>query len=192
MVFTKDQTRIKLSDWQKEQGILGINNFVSENCSTNDDSQVVVGETVRNAGEGTKKEYRMIWEQLRSFAIYREDYQTATILSRDMCPHNPLPVKPQTLCEFLMWKTSSEGTPLYEFQTTLPVRYRDEDGTYPLLCTGDWKSPGPIRKFRGAINYLHRLYSHLRSAYMPKCRDCDSAQANTAKTFKLVSTPAEP
>jgi hypothetical protein len=161
MVFSKDQTRIKLPAWQEAEAIQKILNFVIENDLVIGDSGEVVGETTRNAGPGTINEHRMIWQQLRGFAILREDFQSATILSRDMCPVNPLPVKPETLAEFLLWKTQDRGNTLYEFQSTLEVRIRTDEGTAPFPCTGDWKSPGPIRKFRGAISYLHNMYKHL-------------------------------
>jgi hypothetical protein len=36
--------------------------------------EVVTGETKRHANESTINKYQSIWNQLRSFAVLREDY----------------------------------------------------------------------------------------------------------------------
>jgi hypothetical protein len=187
MLFTVTQTRILLNEWQEAQGVVGINNFIdsyqlsrSERVVVVDGTEttvavVVTGETERSAQAGTKEEYHQIWNQVRSFSVLREDWQSACILTRHMCPTNPLPVRPSTICEYMRFKYQKPGTIVCEYGTQTPILVRhgsgDED-VEVLEATGDWHSPMVINKFRASLKYLHRLYNHLREGYSPSCDFC--------------------
>jgi hypothetical protein len=187
MPFSVDQTRIVLSDWQEAQGVVGINQFIESyqltpnervvvrNGTEEMETVVVTGETERSAQVGTKNEYRTIWNQVRSFCVIREDWQSACILTRHMCPLNPLPVKPSTLCEYMRFKYQKPGTIVCEYGTQTPVLVvhgTGEEDVEVLLAIGDWHAPMVINKFRAAMKYLHRMYVHLREAYVPRCEYC--------------------
>jgi hypothetical protein len=175
----KDQSRITLTAWQEERGISGIKNFIKSNRLTRSDRGVVTGETRRHAKQGTIKEYQSIWYQLRSFAILREDYQSAALLTRELCPDNPLPVRPELLSEYIQWKSMDKGKNLYVYKTRTLVQYRTSEDEFVVLKTnGDWKSPGPIYKFRAAMGYLHKLYDNLCQQYFSKCQYCVALQLN--------------
>jgi hypothetical protein len=91
MLF-KDQSRIMLTDYQLARGVAGIYRFIALNNLQVNERGVVTGETVCHAKPSTIAEYKCIWYQVFCFAILREDYQSCSVLHRELCPNNPLPV----------------------------------------------------------------------------------------------------
>jgi hypothetical protein len=187
MLFTVTQTRILLNEWQEAQGVAGILSFIDSyqlarnerlvvaNGISTTETVVVTGETERSAQACTKTEYHQIWNQVRSFAVVREDYQSACILTREMCPFNPLPVRPSTLCEYMKFKYQKAGTIVCEYGTDTPILIKHGPGSDEcevLEATGNWHAPMVINKFRAAMKYLHRMYTHLREGYIPSCSYC--------------------
>jgi hypothetical protein len=204
MPFPLLDTRIVLTAWQERRGVAGINAYIEANglrpnirvvtrarhpiddddFFENDEEfeeevvterVVVEGATERSANKKTRQEYRGMWQQLRCFAVLREDYQSAALLTREICPFNPLPILPSTLCEYLRYKYEKKGKVLCEHKTETPVRFRWGPGTddwETLRCVGEWNAPKVLNKFRASVNYLHRLYPMLRGEYQEKCPDC--------------------
>jgi hypothetical protein len=142
---------------------------------------LITGQTERGANTKTVEEYKAIWGQELCFAILREDYQTAPLMSCDICPFNPLPAKPSTLIEYMRWKYYRRGEPVCEFGTPNPIVYQFSPGIEDyemLVATGDWNSPQVVNKFRASMKLVHKIYDHLRVLYVPKCTDCWNANQN--------------
>jgi hypothetical protein len=92
---------------------------------------------------------------------------------------NPLPVRPETICEYMQFKYLPAGTPVCMYQSSVPIFFRtDEDKWDELLSTGDWKAPTCLAKFPAALKSLHQLYPHLRTGYYPVCSECVRANAD--------------
>jgi hypothetical protein len=204
MLFTVTQTRILLNEWQEAQGVAGILSFIDSyqlarnerlvvaNGISTTETVVVTGETERSAQACTKTEYHQIWNQVRSFAVVREDYQSACILTREMCPFNPLPVRPSTLCEYMKFKYQKAGTIVCEYGTDTPILIKHGPGSDEceiLEATGDWHAPMVINKFRAAMKYLHRMYTHLREGYIPSCSYCVTINQDHVGTGMYLACP---
>jgi hypothetical protein len=173
-----NQSRIVLSDWQNSTANDGIDLFLTTNQLHRTVGSTVTGDTVRNACPRTVNEYMSIWNQVLKFAILREDYQSASLLSRTKTPNNPLPVRPQLLAEYINWKSLRPEEHLYVYKTSTRIQYRTGHSTWEYLHpTGDWNCKVPLHKFRSAIMYLHRLYDNLRQQYLSKCMDCIMQQS---------------
>jgi hypothetical protein len=182
--FSTDQTRIRLNEWQESQAVVGINKFITDNSLTRS-TYIVVGETERVANEDTKREYEAIWYQLYCFAVLREDYQSAALLNRELCPANPLPLKPETICEYMQFKYHWRHHPVCAYKTTTPIVYRTgplPEDTAVLRAMGDWNAPHVVDKFRASLGYLHRLHPNLRIPYSPRCVECVSANVGIDST----------
>jgi hypothetical protein len=101
----KDQTKLVLSEWQIERGNAGICRYLTEFDLLPNPAGPIVYPLQAKAKARTVKEYQLIVDCLRNFAILCEDYQTACVLTPDKCPDYPSPPRAATLCEFMRWKT---------------------------------------------------------------------------------------
>jgi hypothetical protein len=182
-IYTMNQPRLILNDWQQETGTVGINQFLSSNQLVRTGTAIVTGDTVRSTCAGTIAEYHGIWLQLLNFAIVREDYQSASLLARALAPDNPLPIRPQLLAEFLCYKSLQKEEYLFEYKTNTRIMYRtSETSSQYLNPTGDWNCKVAVYKFRSAVLFLHRLYNNLRSQYFAQCVHCVLQQESKSCT----------
>jgi hypothetical protein len=133
--FSLDQTQIRLNVWQEAQAGIGINKFITNHSLTRS-THIVVGETERVANEDTKREYEGIWYQLYCFAVLWEDYQSAALLNRKLCPANPLPLKPETIFKYMQFKYHWHDHMVCVYKTTVPVPYQKILQYLPLWGIG--------------------------------------------------------
>jgi hypothetical protein len=172
-----ENTNIVLNEWQQANAAIQIQNFLSDHGMTPNPNGVRTGNSVKNAKPRTKKQYAYVNDQFRCFAILREDFQTACFLTEDMCPEVPLPPKPSTICEYLLYKSEKSGTILHEYQTRRPAIVRNGNESTSMICTGQWKSPVCIYKFCAALGSVLYRYDEFRGSYTSKCYECIVAQS---------------
>lgn len=153
----------------QRRGELGIRNFMQVNNLQIPENPVEICTTTDSACATTLKIYSDRWEDLLRFCYLRGDYRSACILNRRICPSNPLPCKPETLAEYIEYKSSLSDTLLNIHGTTVPAL--DVLGK-PIYCQNAWHAPTPIMQYLAAILKVHKYYEDLRGMYVEACIEC--------------------
>lgn len=150
-------------------GEVGVRKFIQLNKLKTTDNPIEISTAIDSAKESTLKLYTERWQDLLRFCYLRGDYQSACILDRSCCPENPLPCKPETLAEYIEYKSSPTATLRNKYGTTVPAL--DVLGNQ-IYCRNAWHSPTPVQQYLAAILKLHKYYADLREGYIEACVDC--------------------
>lgn len=150
-------------------GELGVAKFIQVNKLELPDNPLEITTRTDSASASTLKNYSERWQDLLRFCYLRGDYQSACILVRATCPKSPFPCKPQTLAEYVEYKSFDTAKVLNKHGTNVPAL--DVQGNL-IYCIDAWHSPQPIMKYMAAILKLHKYYAHLRGDYVEACTDC--------------------
>jgi hypothetical protein len=118
---------------------------------------------------GQRKLYEDRWKDMRKFFCMIGDYQSALIVSRDVCPDFPLPIKPASLCAYASFYCNDVGTTVMHYATDQPIL--DRRGNH-ITALGLWHSPNNVNKLQAGVKALHQLYEHLRFVYSLPCSEC--------------------
>ncbi len=152
-------------------GYIGIANFILENGLDNEAPPLKIRTSLSNAKAATMKEKYARWREMLEFCFLIGEYQSATILERNKCPSNPLPVLPKTIVEYLYFKTLSVDTVLLDSVTREPL-YTVEEEPKKIMCVNQWKEKGAIDKYKAALSTLHSVYPEYCGAYSDVCKYC--------------------
>ena len=120
--------------------------------------------------ETTLKEYKRLWAEMQRFFMLIGDYQSALLCDNDLCPTNPNPFLPRSVCLYLDYKC---GTPGSLLRDTEGEEVLDVDDN-PILIAGTYQSPSSVNKVHSSICFLHQtLYpDHLADHYTTNCARC--------------------
>mmetsp|Transcript_10894 Transcript_10894/g.24331 ORF Transcript_10894/g.24331 Transcript_10894/m.24331 type:complete len:767 (+) Transcript_10894:832-3132(+) len=163
-----------LSPAYKEWSIIQIKSYLREGSFDMHGPMHIVDRTARGANEATINEYHAQYKELHVFSCILGDWRTAALSCRHeddenrMCPSNPEPADPHTICKYIMWKCLSSGEELL-FKGS---RVKDINGRDVRPRIQQWHSPQCVSKFLASIKALHEVYENLKGDYMDKCDSC--------------------
>lgn len=129
----------------------------------------------------TINEYKSCWDDLYQFCLLRKDYRSATLLNREMCVQNPLPMKPSTIAEYFQYCCEPAGTKLLEYGND--ICSKEDDNKVPIYCTGRWRAPGNLAKCKTAIETIHEKYDLLDDRYKDACNRCIAINMDKTHNF---------
>ena len=159
----------KITPEINDLGVAGITCFIKENNLNNKQPPLNITSGNSTDNQNTLKDYSNRWADICRFCMIIEDYQSATLLNRTLCPSNPFPMLPSTIAQYFDYCTLPKGQPLLKSGSTEQVL--DGSGT-AVLCTGRWNAPINIEKCKTAIDLLHTKYDNLNGPYRPTCEIC--------------------
>ena len=154
---------------------------------------VITGSDKRSNSVGTDAgqtstivRYQQFWRHLLDFCIEIGDYESAGILcrknvltkDRDYSPADPIPVKLDTVINFMMMRVLEEGKVLTHHATDLPVL--NAQG-HQILCMGDWHSTNQVQLYSNALSKVHSKYASTSGEYLSECSECQRLSQSDPK-----------
>jgi hypothetical protein len=132
------------------------------------------------ASESSIDRYQTCWLSCSDFAFYIEDYESAMLTTRDLCPRNPLPVKVETAVKFLLYQVTEKDKLILHHISQQPITIRGA----PLLGLGNWRSQSTVQSFASALSKVHCKYESTRGPYKEPCPDCVNLCEENPHDFK--------
>ena len=134
-----------------------------------------------NLEKRTKTQYERHYIGLSRFCILIGDVETILSMDRCMPQKGCPPANPETLANYLRYKTLKPGEKLVNFaldtrveeeesKTSDQVLLKDVFGN-DIQCVGGWKAPVNVTQFTGAISTLHKSRGQ-GDQYKDVCADC--------------------
>lgn len=119
----------------------------------------------------TQEAYELSWDEMCRFFYLIEDFQSAMLVDREICPRKPLPFLPDSFALFMTYRCAEEGLPLIHPRTGTQVR----DYKNRLMTTvGGWSAPSMLGKCHSATLFLHEVAYHetCSGPYKLACTAC--------------------
>jgi hypothetical protein len=162
----------------RNEGLNKIQNRIRELGLNNDPSvQVVISGATDSAEQSTIDRYKGYWRGLEAFCIEIGDYDSAMIVSRNICPSRPPPVKMDTAIAFLKFQVEPKvceesGAPniLLHHLTQQPVVSAVTG--LPMVCQENWNCVPTIKLYAASLEKLHGKYETTRGVYIEACDEC--------------------
>jgi hypothetical protein len=178
-----------LTDAVREKAVLGKSEAMLTHSLVRTNSTPIYTRTTKGtdaAASGTKVMYENRWDHFHSFCVLLGFYACSLLLDRDGCPDSPIPVETYTIRLYIQYMTLPRGEVLSDPVTSVPIY---DVMNNPVLCTGEWKAPGNLQKFRSSMLALDSLYAELTGpAYVAKCLACIALTASNEGSGYLPCT----
>jgi hypothetical protein len=175
-----------LTDAVREKAVLGKIEAMATHSLVRTKSTPIYTRTTKGTdavASGTKAMYENRWDHFHSFCVLLGFYTCSLVLDRDGCPDSPIPVETDTIRMYIQYMTFSRGEVLSHPVTTLHVH---DVMNNPVLCTGEWKAPVNLIKFRSSMLALDSLHAELTGpGYVAKCAACIALTASDDGTGYL-------
>ena len=102
---------------------------------------------------------------------------SAMLVDQENCPHQPLPLHPDSVALYLRYKCEKKGNILQKLRSGDQML---DVSNHPIFCEGGWNSPSSLWKFHAAILFLHKnAYPMTCSGpYKLSCLECQCLNNN--------------
>ena len=115
--------------------------------------------------------YEFIWKGHLYFCIEIGDYESAIILTRDVCPADPPPFKLVTAVWYLRFQPQEKDQSLVDPATQMPSMSKLTGAQ--LVCRGEWEAEATVKLYGTALAKLHAHYSTTKQNFYTKtCQEC--------------------
>jgi hypothetical protein len=134
--------------------------------------------------------YEDVWKAFVDFCFLIEDYESAMLPSRALCPDNPIPVKLRTAVLYMQYRVNQEGTPLKDLKTGELIHDFENKVVYSV---GNWRSQSTVGIFRSAMSKIHSHYETTKGPYIEACPECGKlSKEAVCKGEGCIQHPGDP